>query len=392
MKDTTTAPASNGMEAVERRIVALDGFRGLWTVVVVISHFYGEVKHGIPALMLGWLAVDGFFVLSGYLIGRLILDKSKHRNFFWVFYVRRICRTFPIYFFCVIAVFYINDVFHPATTYGEETSLPLWSYMAFVQNFWMVSYDTIGQHWLAPTWTLAVEEQFYLIAPAMIVFTPRRFLMPVLVSLVALAMVSRIYFLTSSEFSNLAAQVMLISNGDVLVAGIIAAVALKTWKLDWARYDQFLRVAPVVLLTATMALAMITGSASPIFQTLAQTMVAAAFSLMIMSLVRGSPEAPRYENKVLRFFGNISYAVYLTHLATLGILHNLILGTAPDIATPAQIAVTTLALPVTVLTSWILTKIVEEPITSYGRSFKWSKETVERQTEARPAAQASANS
>ncbi len=248
MKDATTLPASNSMEPVERRIVALDGFRGLGTVVVVISHFYGEVQHGIPALMLGWIAVDAFFVLSGYLIGRLILDKSKHKNFFRVFYIRRICRTFPIYFFCIIAVFYINGVFHPETTYTEEANFPLWSYMAFVQNFWMVSYDNIGQHWLAPTWTLAVEEQFYLIAPAMIVFTPRRFLTPVLVSLVALAVVSRIYFLTSSETSGLAAQVMLISNGDVLVAGIIAAVALKTWKLDWARYDQFLRVAPVVLL------------------------------------------------------------------------------------------------------------------------------------------------
>jgi len=392
MKDTTTLPASSATAAADRRIVALDGFRGLATVVVVISHFYGEVQNGIPALMMGWLAVDAFFVLSGYLIGRLILDKSKHKNFFWVFYVRRICRTFPIYFFCVIAVFYINDVFHPATTYQEEASFPLWAYMTFVQNFWMVSYDAIGQHWLAPTWTLAVEEQFYLIAPAMIVFTPRRFLMPVLVGLVALAFVSRIYFLDSAEISGLAAQVMLISNADVLVAGIIAAVALKTWKLDWARYDQFLRVAPVALLTATMALAIAVGPASPVFQTLAQTMVSAAFALMIMSLVRGSPEAARYENKIWCFFGNISYAVYLTHLAVLGILHNLMLGTVPDIATPAQIAVTTLALPVTVLVSWILTKAVEEPITSYGRSFKWSKETVERQTQARPAAQASANS
>ena len=392
MKDTTTLPVDGGTAAMERRIVALDGFRGLMTVLVVFSHFYGEVRSGIPALMMGWLAVDAFFVLSGYLIGRLILDKAKHKNFFWIFYVRRICRTFPIYFFCVIGVFYINDVFHPATTYQEQATFPLWTYVTFVQNFWMVSYDAIGQHWLSPTWTLAVEEQFYLIAPAMIVFTPRRFLMPVLVSLVALAMASRIYFLNSSEISNFAAQIMLISNADVLVAGIIAAVALRTWKLDWARYDQFLRVAPVVLLSATMVLAIIMGSESYIFKSLAQTLVSAAFALMIMSLVRGSPEAARYEHKVLRFFGNISYAVYLTHLTVPGILHNLVLGTVPDIGTPAQIAVTTAALPLTVLISWILTKLVEEPITAYGRSFKWSKETVERQAQSRPAAQASANS
>ena len=111
---------------------------------------------------------------------------------------------------------------------------------------------------------------------------------------------------------------------------------------------------------------------------LAQTMIAVAFAMMILSLVRGSPEARRYENKVLCFFGNISYAVYLTHLTVLGLMHNIILGTAPDIETPAQIAVTIAALPPTVLVSWILTRLIEEPISNYGRSFKWSEERVVR--------------
>ena len=65
--------------AKEQRVVVLDGLRGMMTILVVISHYFGEVPHGISALMFGWIAVDMFFVLSGYLVGKLILEKSHHR-------------------------------------------------------------------------------------------------------------------------------------------------------------------------------------------------------------------------------------------------------------------------------------------------------------------------
>ena len=65
----------------------------------------------------------------------------------------------------------------------------------------------------------------------------------------------------------------------------------------------------------------------------------------------------------------------MTHLAVVGLMHGLILGSRPDLTTPAQWAVTLAALPVAVLVGWIGTKLVEEPITAYGRSWKWSKET-----------------
>jgi peptidoglycan/LPS O-acetylase OafA/YrhL len=88
--------------------------------------------------------------------------------------------------------------------------------------------------------------------------------------------------------------------------------------------------------------------------------------------VRGAPEAHRLESRFYRFWGNNSYSIYLTHLAVLGLMHGLILGAKPDIATGTQIAVTLAALPVCALVGYVLTKLVEEPITSYGRSFRWS--------------------
>src|SRR4051794_14440400 len=79
------------------RNVRLDGLRGLATVMVVFSHYLGEVPSRIPGFALGYIAVQIFFVLSGFLIGGLVLDRRESGNFFKVFYARRLLRTIPSY-------------------------------------------------------------------------------------------------------------------------------------------------------------------------------------------------------------------------------------------------------------------------------------------------------
>lgn len=159
--------------AVEARVVCLDGVRGLMTILVLVSHYFGEVPHGFRALMFGWFAVDMFFVLSGYLVGKLILEKQHHDNFFQVFYVRRVCRTLPIYFVCLAISIVLMGIFS-APWVDADHAFPIWSYFTFTQNFFMAGMSGIGAHWLSPTWTLAVEEHFYLIVPFLFFIIPRR--------------------------------------------------------------------------------------------------------------------------------------------------------------------------------------------------------------------------
>ena len=83
-------------------------------------------------------------------------------------------------------------------------------------------------------------------------------------------------------------------------------------------------------------------------------------------------EAQRFRSRILCFFGRTSYAVYLTHLPILGLMHGLLLGARPDVATPAQWLVTFASLPLCALAGWLLTLFVEEPITAYGRTWTWS--------------------
>jgi len=370
MDKALTAPKP---DSSDRRIPALDGVRGFMTIIVVISHYFGEVQHGLHALMWGWIAVTMFYVLSGFLIARLILDKGGHANFFKVFYVRRICRTFPIYFVCVGLITTVTALWHFSETY-ENDPFPLYAYLTFTQNFWMAATGSIGEHWLAPTWTLALEEQFYLMAPALILFVPRHYLLRVLIGMMGFAVVARFWVLDFSSLNPYASGVLLPTRLDVLAAGVLAVVLLRQSWIDWAKLDQVLRVLPIPLLVTAMALKFISGENGAGYAAISPLLVSSACAAMLMSIARGAPEAQRFENSVFNFFCTISYAVYLTHLMVLGLMHNLILGTAPDVSSGSQILVTLAAIPVTVGVSYLLTRFIEAPITNFGRSFKWSKE------------------
>lgn len=357
----------------DRRIPAFDGVRGFMTIVVVISHYFGEVNHGVPALMWGWMAVTMFYVLSGFLIARLILDKGQHANFFQVFYIRRVARTFPIYFVCVALIIAITSIWRFSETY-ENDPFPAYAYFTFTQNFWMAATGSIGDQWLAPTWTLALEEQFYLLAPAIILFVPRQHLLKLLVAMMGFAVVARFWVLNFTSLAPYAAGVLLPTRLDVLAAGVLAVVLLRQTWINWSKLDYVLRVLPIPLLLAATVLKLVSGQDGTAFATVSPLLVSSACAALLMSIARGAPEARRFENRLFNFFCKISYAVYLTHLAVLGLMHNLILGTAPDIETVPQILVTLAAIPVTVGLSYVLTRFVEVPITNFGRGFKWSRE------------------
>jgi peptidoglycan/LPS O-acetylase OafA/YrhL len=363
--------ADQSRTKAEPRVVCLDGLRGLMTILVVLSHYFAEVPHGIRALMLGWIAVDMFFVLSGYLVGKLIIEKQHHDNFFTVFYVRRACRTLPIYVFCV-AVSAVLLGWIDAAWVDADVRFPLWSYFSFTQNVFMVATDSIGAHWLSPTWTLAVEEHFYLVIPVVFFLVPRRRLPLALIggALAAVGARAAIYALASAP--EMAAETLLPTRADVLIFGLLAAVAITTDRLPWRRIDGLLRIAPLVLLASAAVVGLADGSEGHLFAVLTPLLTAAGCAAFLLSLVRGAPEARRFHSRVLCFFGTTSYAVYLTHLPILGLMHGLFLSQRPDLATPQQWAVTFAALPVCVLIGWVLTRLVEQPLTGYGRSWTWS--------------------
>ncbi len=359
----------------EPRVVCLDGLRGLMTILVVLSHYFGEVPHGVRVAMVGWIAVDMFFVLSGYLVGKLIIEKKHHANFLAVFYTRRACRTLPIYAVCV-ALNALMIALIDASWTDADDRFPLWSYLTFTQNFFMARSGSIGAHWLSPTWTLAIEEHFYLVIPAAFLLVARRGLVKLLLAGALAAIAARAaIFASGAHAPEMAASVLLPTRADVLICGLLAAVAIKSDGVPWHRIKGALRVAPILLLVAAAMLDLVDDQAAYLFTVLGPTLTAVACAVFLLALVRNAPEAEHFRSSTLCFFGEISYAVYLIHLPVLGILHGVLLGGRPDIATASQWAVTAAALPVCGAIAFVLTRLVEQPLTAYGRSWRRSQET-----------------
>ena len=379
MAATVTFPGLAGpLDAAETRtaapagrVAALDGLRGLMTLFVLFSHYVVEVPNGLGMFSVGWVAVIVFFVLSGYLVGRLIIEKGDAGNFLAVFYLRRVCRTFPTYLLSVAAILGLAAWLGDRSWMAGPPPLPAWSYFVFAQNAFVVARESVGLHWLSPTWTLALEEQFYIVAPALVLIVPRRAWIPVLLGLCAGGLGLRAYGIVSGTL-DFAPLVLMPASMDVLCAGLLLAVLVKRDMIPWARWSLALRAAPIGLLFAVALLQRLDGGVvGPRFQILGPGLIALAAALLILMLVKDAPEAKRFQSRVLRFFGSISYSIYLTHLAVLGLMHGALLGAEPGISTPAQMAVTAAAAVVTVGLSTLTTRLVEEPITAWGRSIRW---------------------
>lgn len=149
----------------------LDGLRGIAVLLTTFLHYVcrsGLFSYlGPPRLSLllnsSWAGVDIFFVLSGFLIGGIIIDHGHAENFVRVFYLRRALRILPVAFLTIAFSYLVLPFCDPILRVGHQ--VPPYAYLMFINNFWTAfghrSYIPLG-----PMWSLAIEEQFYLFAPA----------------------------------------------------------------------------------------------------------------------------------------------------------------------------------------------------------------------------------
>lgn len=342
---------------MKKRIAELDGLRGFSAILVLLAHYIGETPHGLRFLTLGWVGVDIFFVLSGFLIGGIILDHSAETGFFRWFYFRRITRIQPVYY--AIFILTLGAV---AVTRGHAWSDEPWSasvYATFTTNIAMAWHNTAGSVWLRPAWTLSVEEQFYIVLPLMIVLLPRKLLVPCLVSLWCIALPLRIALAPAHPF---AALTLLPCRMDLLLAGVLLAICYRRY--DLTRYLFWLRLAPLICLCLMLGIRLELGER--VFLLASNTFASVGIATFILAILLGAPEAARYRGPVLRWFGQISYCLYLVHQPVAGLLHGLLRNQRPDINSPAAIAVTVLAAAVSVALAALSWYFLERPILAWA--------------------------
>lgn len=181
--ETATPPGVK----VDQRIPALDGLRGVASMMVFGYHFgpsilpeTGSAFQLLRTIPPFWFqGVPLFFVLSGFLISGILVGERNSPRYFQTFYAQRAFRIFPLYYGVFFSYCAALAVLGSSTTrlgHLFENPLPLWPYMLYLQNFTMAASNTFGPNWMAGSWSLAVEEQFYFTLPAVVRVTSERIL------------------------------------------------------------------------------------------------------------------------------------------------------------------------------------------------------------------------
>src|SRR5690348_11867183 len=189
------------------------------------------------------MGVDLFFVLSGFLITGILLDSKGSEGCLKSFYIRRCLRTWPLYFAVVFFMFVIVPWLRPSQGHAVfERSSPWWSFILFLQNFF-VSNLTSAAGALAVTWSLAVEEQFYLIWPWVVRYCSAVQLRWIALSVICVSPLLRIFLLGCGVnlYTNTFCRL------DGLMAGALLALLTRSSSFVPSR---FVRLAGITFLVA----------------------------------------------------------------------------------------------------------------------------------------------
>lgn len=308
-------------------VPALDGLRGVAILLVILNHLAPDARplpDGLGVLELargaasaGWVGVDLFFVLSGFLITGILCDAKGSSSYFRHFWARRALRIFPAYYlFLAGTLLWLRW----NTPTAEAAHLPYWIYL---QNYGMApDGDAVHFQW-AHTWSLAVEEQFYLVWPVVVWLASRTALLRVCLTLVVLAPALRTG-LTLAGVDPFAIYIATPARMDALALGALVAV-LARGKGGLARFVPAARAAGTVAVLGVVSIAAWRGNfgakSFPV-QTAGFTCVAVGFAALLVLVVEARPRAltRALEAGWLRLFGRTSYAVYLIHPFAIAVL------------------------------------------------------------------------
>jgi peptidoglycan/LPS O-acetylase OafA/YrhL len=204
-------------------IKQLDGLRAIAVCLVIIWHWIPRNSF-IENLHAGALGVNIFFVLSGFLITKILLEnrfKAENQNDTRVnvlksFYVRRVLRIFPIYYLCILLTVFLNSTLTLHVTRSEVLSN-----LTYTSNFF-IFHTKLWPFSSLHFWSLAVEEQFYLAWPLIMLFWPKKYLLPAILCFISAGLVSQL-LTTNEEFGHLPTNTCLDCFG---IGGLVAFIVV----------------------------------------------------------------------------------------------------------------------------------------------------------------------
>ena len=302
---------------------ALDGLRGIAILLVILFHSMrmeplSSLDQWVYRLGRGgWVGVDLFFVLSGFLITGILLRNRGAKHYFRSFYARRTLRIFPLYYAMLILAFFIlpSLEFTDSRVFPDERSEQWW-YWTYLSNVLFSLRHYFRHAILGPTWSLAIEEQFYLFWPLVVFFCRARILQWLCLALIGVVVAGR-YVCSIQGVHWIPLYVLSIFRLDALVMGALLAALVHRYGDD--AHFRRLRLAMiafgVVVVAYFFALDLLVHRA-PLMQRSGYFAVAVLSGGVLLAAISARETSFLYRlltSKVLCLCGAYSYAMYLFH-------------------------------------------------------------------------------
>jgi peptidoglycan/LPS O-acetylase OafA/YrhL len=314
---------------MQRKIPQLDAIRGIAVLLVIMNH----ASDKYPSLHLqgifgrGWMGVDLFFVLSGFLITGILLSAKDSEGYFKNFYARRCLRIWPLYYSVLILMFVVIPLLRPseAGKVFEARSSPWWAYPLFLQNF-LIPSPTGATGPLGVTWSLAIEEQFYLVWPWVVRYCSYHRLWTIALAVFCVSPALRLYLAHHSIliYSNLFCRL------DGLMAGALLALALSSGTFVASR---FIRLAWVSL-PLCGALALLADASHAMWIVFTFTSLSAVSLVYLALFSKQEWLQIAMKNRLIVYTGSISYGLYLLHKIPFDVAQSFHLDRHPALALP----------------------------------------------------------
>lgn len=353
-----------------KRFQALDSVRGIAILLVLIWHYLPRDGSSpgwlLTSIGMFWSGVDLFFVLSGFLIGGILLQNANSKNYFSTFYIRRAARIIPLYALVVLVLFIVIRWAPSFIEKSTRSHLPFWSYLTFTQNFLYAIKERFNDPWIDVTWSLAIEEQFYIALSLLVKSLNRRKLAVVAGGLFILAPILRHF---APNF--MVAYLLPLHRADSLMLGVLLALV---WQWDEGREFLHRHVVAFRLscLLFFLGAAYLTHRGTWIGDPVGHFWLALFYcNFIVLALVQNDRvrRLNPLNNKVLEWFGLRSYGIYLFHKPVQLLVPLLLTRYLTDeLSTWAVIAIYTVILFVVSELSY---RILEKPIMVWGHRFKY---------------------
>jgi|HubBroStandDraft_2_1064218.scaffolds.fasta_scaffold44768_1 peptidoglycan/LPS O-acetylase OafA/YrhL len=368
------------------RVPELDGLRGLAILLVLVGHYFAVPGVGAASLLngywfrLGWTGVDLFFVLSGFLIGGILLEARTSPNYFKTFYARRFFRIIPLYYAWILLYVILSlaarNFLSARVGSVQKLDISILAHFLFLQNFREFLTSTISFWWFSSTWSLAVEEQFYLVSPLLVRYLPKRALAGVLVSVVFSAPALRFLIRTGVSNGPWLAYRLMPCRADSLAVGVLAALLWNNPKTRaWLETHALVLYAPFAILFYGVAWLWRWHSdpLQALTQTVGYTWLALFFavSLLLVLSRRKSFLAAFMRLGFLRDIGGVSYCIYIIHTAVFLFFHQILLGALPAVTDGKAAGVTLLAALATYGIAKLSWRFFEQPLLRRGHAFRY---------------------